>query len=338
LPLFITEVEPGKAAKADLYEMLMMSMGSEARVVIPPKYDSTERIKIKIMVSDQDENQAAALLGAISYRGKEGLESAIWRASFIRVASQPADAVFSIMGILGINLDPLQFDPNDRKQPTIALMQALLRKGERAEWLGVAPHVDINPEISTLPMFPTISPQGRALVQSKIVQSKIGPQSTSAWMGDTWWRLVGAPRGSMENDGTLTLHVSVLPIRRIQSTDSLEILPVEGADVWYTARSDNGPPYAAKIGYKERYTNAAVAPLNDLHPWLVMLVDDDGSRTGRLRNLGYAAVSHDVIDLAEWVKRDVVVGPTIYKFADVHMGGYEAPVHVVEARRGGRPV
>jgi hypothetical protein len=306
--------------------------------VIPPNYDSTEKISINILVDSQEKNQAAALLGAISYRGKEGLESAIWRASFIRVASRPADAVFSIMGILGVNLDPLQFDPNDRIRPTIALMQALLRKGERAEWLGVAPHVDINSEISTLPMFPTIGPQGRALVQSRSLQSSFGSESTSAWMGDTWWRLVGAPRGSMDDDGTLTLHVLVLPIRRDRSVESLDIRPVGAADVWYTAPSAHGPPYAVKIGHKERYTNAAMAPLIDQHPWLVMLVEDDDTQTGRLRNLGYAAVSHDIVNIAESVERDVVIGPMAYKVAEEHMGGHELPSHLVETRRGGRPV
>jgi hypothetical protein len=314
MPLLITSISP-LAAYADLSSLLAMSIGGSAHLVLPdnPNFDSNQKININILTSSDDENSATALLGALSYKNQEGLESAIWRASLTRVSSRPADAVFSIMGILGVSLNPLHFDPDDRKAPTIALMQALLRKGERAEWLGVAPHVDLNPEISTLPVFPTIDAQGRALVPPKS-RGRMG-QSMSAWMGDTWWRLVGAPYGSMEADGTLKLRVSTLPIRRELSTQTF-LVPVpihligHDEDVWYTAPGEEGPPYALKIGIKERYTNAAVAPLHDPWPWLVMLVEDDGVRKERCRNLGYAAVGEDVVGLGRWVPRDIVIRGT----------------------------
>jgi hypothetical protein len=127
----------------------------------------------------------------------------------------------------------------------------------------------------------------------------------------------------MDDDGTLTLRVSVLPIRRKRSAESLDIHPVEAEDVWYTAPLAHEPPYALKIGCKERYTNAAVAPLNDRQPWLVMLVESEETQTGRLRNLGYAAVGHDVVDLAEWVERDVVLGAMTYKVAEENRDGYK---------------
>jgi hypothetical protein len=324
--LIITSISP-TAGTADLYDLLTMSMGSRsANLVLHNNPSSPDtKLSINILVGDSEENQAAALLGALSYKNQQGLESAIWRASLTRVSSRPVDAVLSIMGILGVNLNPLAFAPSDRKIATIALMQALLRKGERAEWLGVAPHVDINPEISTLPIFPTITAQGRAIVPSS--SSQTGGESMSAWMGDTWWRLVGAPHGSMSNDGTLTLkNVHTLPVRKGKCTKEFGVQPsairVIGREeeVWYTAPEEKGAPYAVKIGCKERYTNAAVAPLRDPEPWLVMVVEEDG---GRGRNLGYAAMGEEVVGLARWEEKDIVIQGTVSEDVEEHGDVYE---------------
>jgi hypothetical protein len=319
--LIITSIS-SLAGTADLYDLLTMSMGGRSATLILPSSTTETKLTINILVSNDEENTAAALLGALSYKNQQGLESAIWRASLTRVASRPADAVFSVMGILGVSLNPLDFSPEDRTGATIKLMQALLQKGERAEWLGVAPHVAINPEIPTLPAFPSITGEGRAVVPSS--SAKTGSESMSAWMGDTWWRLVGAPYGSMNNDGTLTLRdVKFLSVRRHMRTEGLFVQPSEiriigheDVEVWYTAPEEKGMTYAVKIGSKERYTNAAVAPLKDTEPWLVMVVEEDGE--GKGRNLGYAAVGEEVVGLEGWEEKDVVIRKTIYKDAEEH--------------------
>jgi hypothetical protein len=319
--LIITSVSP-LAGTADLYDLLTMSMGGRSATLVLPSSTTQTKLTINILVSNDEENTAAALLGALSYKGQQGLESAIWRASLTRVASRPVDAVFSIMGILGVSLNPLAFGANDRTGATIQLMQALLQKGERAEWLGVAPHVAINPRIPTLPVFPSITGEGRAVVPSS--SAKTGSESMSAWMGDTWWRLVGAPYGSMSNDGTLTLRdVKVLSVRRHMRTEGLFVQPSEirivgheDVEVWYTAPEEKGMTYAVRIGCKERYTNAAVAPLRDTEPWMVMVVEEDGE--GSVRNLGYAAVGEEVVGLAGWKERDVVIRGTMNEDVEEH--------------------
>jgi hypothetical protein len=314
LPLLVNEIEPGKAAKADMYGLLQMSMKGKARITTLPSISSSsgeETIDITILVMDHERSQASTLLGALDYRGREGLESAIWRASLTRVQSRPADAVFSIMGILGVNLDPLQFDPNDRKSATIALMQALLQKGERAEWLGVAPRMQINHEIPTLPVFPTVSPEGTALIETAN-----GFKAISAAMGNSWWRPIGTPRGSMDDDGALAIRAFILPVRRDASLGALEFRPEGystyddkplGSDVWYTALEQQGPPYAVKVGYKEPYLNGALGVAIDPRPWLVMLVDKVGVSDDRVTNMGYVEVGQEIVGLPGWTEREVVI-------------------------------
>jgi hypothetical protein len=313
LPTPVQEIEPGKAAKAELYGLLQTSMRGNAKII--PHGGSystaTESTDVTILVKSHESAQVSTLLGAIDYRGREGLESAIWRASLTRVQSRPADAVFSIMGILGVNLDPLQFDPNDRKGATIALMQALLRKGERAEWLGVAPRMRINSEIPTLPAFPTVSAQGTALIDTSD-----GPKPITQSMGNMWWRPTGTPRGSMDDNGEMTIRAAVMPIRREASLGSQEIRLEDhslynenglGTDVWYTASSQKGPPYAVKVGYKEPYLNGALGVFVDTKPWLVMLVDQVGGSEGRVRNMGYVDVGQEIIGRPDWEEKEVVI-------------------------------
>lgn len=315
----VTEIQPGVAAQAGLHDLLSISLSQTVRIVKPPtwSYDTDETIRLRNLADSHEDNQIIALLGAIEYRGKEGMENAIWRASLMRVASRPADSIFSIMGILGVDLNPLQFDANDRFAPTIALMTALLAKGDRAEWLGAAPDVDINPHIATLPKFPQISPQGRALMESKD-----GLVPISDAMGDTWWRLVGAPRGEMLDDGTLKLKVQVLSVSKKSAADEsfpaldsvLEIRPggfdrSTGAplstEMWYPPPMGSGPPYILKLGLKEFYQNAARAMVLDPRPWLIMLVD--ACEDGKFRNFAYASVSQELADMPGWRERTIAL-------------------------------
>lgn len=96
---YISDVVPGIAARTDLHNLLGISLKGRARIVKdPPVSDEPEEeTLLRILVDDGESNQATALLGAIDYRDQEGLEGAILRASLMRVASRPADAVFSVM-------------------------------------------------------------------------------------------------------------------------------------------------------------------------------------------------------------------------------------------------
>lgn len=327
MPMAITEIVPKKAAKAGLFSLLMMSMMVNIRIIKPDPSDNPKSLdKIRILIDKNEDNQGTALLGAHDYRGRvEGFENAIWRAALTRVASRPADAVFSIMGLLGVTLDPLSFNENDRRSPTIALMQALLRKGDRAEWLGAAPGLDVNPDIATLPNFPTVSPEGKALAVTSD-----GPKPISEAMGDMWWSLANAPRGRMQDDGTLAIDViSILPIRGEQHDPTdLEIRPDGyhpydgrplGSEVWYPAPMESEPPYIVKLGRKKPYTNAARAMFVDPRPYLVMLVS--GAEDEMVRVLKYASVGQSIVDLAGWREKTIVIAPTTYDLVTPRRGG-----------------
>jgi len=45
--------------------------------------------------------------------------------------------IFSIVGLFGVMLDPSAFNVNDRKEATIMLAQAILRKGGSTSWIGI---------------------------------------------------------------------------------------------------------------------------------------------------------------------------------------------------------
>lgn len=311
-PVSVSEVEPGKAAQANLYGLLTHSIKSESRIYKAPNFsynDVVDTIGIRLLADDGERALIIALLGAIDYRGQEGMRNAIWRSSLMRVASRPADTVFSIMGLMGVALDPLVFDPMDRGRPTVALMQAMLRRGDRAEWLAAAPDMDINRLIPTLPIFPKISAQGMALIHTEEGEVPISKQ-----IGDMWWRIVGAPQGDMQDDGTLVINAPIIAIRRRQiGTGNVRasLIPMTNAKgmqqevPWYICPSECGPPFAVQIGKKERYLNGAMATVVDPNPFIVMLIE--GIHSQLLRNVGYATVSEEIALIPEWYTREVAI-------------------------------
>lgn len=86
----------------------------------------------------------------------------VWRSVLFRTSSRPVDMVFSIMGLFKVTLDPRDFDPNDRLGATIALMRKILdQPGGQASWLSVAPYLPPHQQLSTFPVFPRTSVDGR---------------------------------------------------------------------------------------------------------------------------------------------------------------------------------
>ncbi|RYO80136.1 hypothetical protein DL766_009359 [Monosporascus sp. MC13-8B] len=86
----------------------------------------------------------------------------IWQCALVRTSSRPVDIVFSIMGILGVMLDPSQFAADDRLGATIALAREVLRQGRSASWLGLSANLPPCPYLSTFPAFPRTSVATRA--------------------------------------------------------------------------------------------------------------------------------------------------------------------------------
>jgi len=116
--------------------------------------------------------------------------------------------------------DPSAFDVNDRKEATIALAQAILRKGGSASWIGTATRATPFAELSTFPEFPQTSVAGKAM----LVKSSGEPiEAHSLVDGDEWFPIKYEPyskkggnvaksleeeaqriRGEVDDDGYLT--------------------------------------------------------------------------------------------------------------------------------------
>lgn len=93
---------------------------------------------------------------------EEMREFCIWQCAFVRTSSRPVDMVFSVMGLLGVMLDPAAFDANDRLSATIALAREILAQGRSASWLGISVGLPPCSSLSTFPIFPQTSVAGRA--------------------------------------------------------------------------------------------------------------------------------------------------------------------------------
>ncbi|KAL6800559.1 hypothetical protein J3E68DRAFT_448853 [Trichoderma sp. SZMC 28012] len=106
----------------------------------------------------------SALIFAINLHldTEEMREFCIWQCAFVRTSSRPVDMVFSVMGLLGVVLDPAAFDANDRPSATIALAREILAQGRSASWLGISVGLPPCSSLSTFPIFPQTSVAGRA--------------------------------------------------------------------------------------------------------------------------------------------------------------------------------
>ena len=83
-------------------------------------------------------------------------EQSIWRSMMMRTSFHPVDMAFSIMGILGVTLDPREYENHERDRAMLALARGVLRAGGRAHWLAGTIEVNPNAYSSLLPLFPSL--------------------------------------------------------------------------------------------------------------------------------------------------------------------------------------
>lgn len=161
---FPSTVEPRQSAMSDLPGLLRSS-------IAPPYFtleDGREMRPIITMFSREAHKAVVALAAATSLTEDAGARSqAIWRSALMRTSSRPVDMVFSIMGLFDVTLDTHAFHRGDRLGATIALAQAILRKGGKPHWLGAA--LDITPcaQFTTFPAFPETTVEGVAFLQTR---------------------------------------------------------------------------------------------------------------------------------------------------------------------------
>ncbi|KAI1808938.1 hypothetical protein F4811DRAFT_6684 [Daldinia bambusicola] len=199
----------------------------------------------------------------------------IWQSALMRTSSWPVDMVFSIMGLFGVTLDTSKFGKNDRVQATIALAQAIMKKGGQATWLAAAFRIQPSRQISTFPIFPRTSVSGKAYVKVRDIK---GVQEVSLLMENDYPiadALVPLPGGSMDWDGYLKFSSKAIPIRphlldpAKTSPDSAKPTYFQAVDKsWWEVEEDitastQGETFAVLIGFFVGYYPGSTTAVND---------------------------------------------------------------------------
>lgn len=188
---------------------------------------------------------------------------AMWKSIVARKTSRPADAILSAMGLFGITLDPQKF--RDLKHPrlaaTVMLAQEYLRRGGRAFWLtfSLGPiskygrqksSVGLDRRMSTMP--PMIENEGE---QDATLRNN-SPQE----LRDLCWTLRDAPKGSMDDQGYLTISVPSLFVPAGQA------LPAGAAGSRHSVRDT----WIAYIGESDYASSSNVSYWDTVHHRLVL--------------------------------------------------------------------
>ncbi|RFU77883.1 hypothetical protein TARUN_4351 [Trichoderma arundinaceum] len=304
-PLPIKQIKGGVAALAPLKTALEMAMKGSS----PAWYDlkgnplqsPSPNFRIQMFGDvSRDRPRIRELIDAMDMKGKPGMYTAIWRSSFMRAAKYPVDTVFSMMGIMGVTLDASKFTNNDRLRATIALMQAILARGERAEWLAIAPKTLPNPKLSTLPVFPQTDSKGTTL------ETKDGKKDVSDAI-DMGWRLGKTPKGIMGDDGYFRFSALSAPVKQSQQeTKSDSVFDSDTAGRWEVVPQGSGTHTAVLVGVWEQYNNGAFGRLSNPVDHALMLLEEHVP--GRFHNLGYAFVRREVVRTEDWKEGMFLVG------------------------------
>ncbi|KAF9260448.1 hypothetical protein L218DRAFT_907138 [Marasmius fiardii PR-910] len=160
----------------------------------------------------------------VNSRGEDARDYSIWQCSLMRTSSRPVDMVFSIMGLFDVSLDIPSFGKDDRLRATIALAQAILKKGRSACWLGAAYNLPVCKNLSSFPIFAKTSVSTKAYIKlsdgsmhaisdivkcQHLVHGAPGGQLPDLFL----------PGGSMDSEGYLNIKRKAIGLSR-PSTDS----------------------------------------------------------------------------------------------------------------------
>ncbi|KAA8577067.1 hypothetical protein EYC84_007076 [Monilinia fructicola] len=151
----------------------------------------------------------------------------IWQCALVRTSSRPVDMAFSIMGMLGVMLDPSDFDVDDRLGATIALAREILRQGRNASWLGISVNLPPCRYLSTFPVFPQTSVAGQATYDLPSGGRQLVQLAEAIYPNDIG--LFPHHKGSMDETGYLLLDalavmVVATPATTTTTTMSADLL------------------------------------------------------------------------------------------------------------------
>ncbi|KIL88475.1 ankyrin repeat-containing protein [Fusarium avenaceum] len=294
----ITVVQPGKAAVADMKSLLESSFKGWCSVLDKNDNVIRESLELKLLGKGP---QLMALLGALDHKGTDGFQNAIWRSSFTRTAKYPADNVFSIMGILGVTLDTKKFDVNDRLSPTIALMQGLLAKGGRIEWLGIATKMPPNPQMSTIPAFTE-----RSASTKRVVVSIEGQEQEVSDLMDGWWTIANTPQGQLDDSGYLTFKSRAVSISEHSAGSDRIYLGSADRYEWDISPKDEGEFRAVLVGTKEPYTNGVAPATMDPDDHILVIIREH--QLNKFDVLGYVFVPEEKLNIKGWYEETFTIG------------------------------
>ncbi|PBK86614.1 hypothetical protein ARMGADRAFT_1066520 [Armillaria gallica] len=163
--------------------------------------------------------------------------SALWALAYTRSSSRPVDMVFSLMDLLGVNLNVEQFLPEERTKATIKLIQEVME-------LYMAP----SREISTLPEMPETSESGRAYFST--TTGKV--LAIDAICAEERWRAGclpnPTPKGEMTDSGYFVFTTKATLVSIVQAQDSDNPGKMAGRFASMTKAYDDRETWAIVIG------------------------------------------------------------------------------------------
>lgn len=308
---FVQILEPGHSGICDLMELF-------AAIFFTTSYFEAN----KLTYNDIPLRIVAAPAAALLKKGLHGNNfinhQNLWMSAFTRTSSRPVDTVFSVMGPMAVNLTVSEYGANDRLRATIHLIQALLKRGRKADWLFIAPELPPSSELSTLPTFPETSVSGRAFIRTHN-----GDISAFDAIGlKEPWKTDGAPQGVMPDSGYFTFRAKgALIVGR-----SSDAIPSKNGQ-WYECPAFNSVPLAtqevwAVVVGRRRESNRdpntgqitlfdADKPFPKIQELTLMLIEKHGVQDGQAlyHRLG---MEHEIdegkMGKWQWVERDFSVG------------------------------
>ncbi|PBK60758.1 hypothetical protein ARMSODRAFT_1026198 [Armillaria solidipes] len=211
----LSEVEAGHSAACEMSLLCFrfwVHIGG-FQVDEPEIWEQRDKFPFRIITAE-----VAELLHIPLDFGTRQSLSALWALAYTRSSSRPVDTVFSLMDLLGINLDVEQFLPEERTKATIKLIQEVMKlQGGRALWLYIAPWVKPSWEISTLPEMPETSESGRAYFSTST--GKV--LAIDAICAEERWRAGGlpnpTPKGEMTDSGYFVFSAKAALVSLVQA-------------------------------------------------------------------------------------------------------------------------
>ncbi|KAG8796593.1 hypothetical protein FRC12_016580 [Ceratobasidium sp. 428] len=211
----------------------------------------------------------------------------LWKCVLMRSTRDPADMIFSAMGMFGVRLDPKKFNVNDRVRPTIALAQEILKKGGRANWLGISFHSPPCPQLSTFPTFPKTSQGGedqKALIRTPTGYVEIFRLMDNEYPISAFFSSM--PTGEMDTDGYLTFSAKSMPVTLLPASNAptwdrqkswwiLGHIKTTCGDIWQTISS---PPEVATFDSSSKAFAVLLGCFFSYHPTQTLAYDCDNIR------------------------------------------------------------